>query len=96
MLIHRRQIKLRATNSSISRGVINKVHSIYVSIPFPDSGSLTDVDLALGVLFHRFQVIFDRIRLTFSVAIRSIKINKCNYSVSTSQNLGDCVREHVN
>ena len=41
------------------------------------------MDLALRVLFHRFQIIFDRMRLTFSVAIGTIKINKCITAVST-------------
>ena len=60
------------------------------------------MDLALRVLFHRFQIIFDRIRLTLSVAIGTIKINKCNTAVSTvntrevtSQSLGDRVRELI-
>ena len=48
--------KLRATDSSISPGLIN----------------------AFRELFHQFQIVFDRKRLTFSVAIRTIKINKCN------------------
>ena len=34
------------------------------------------MDLALRVLFHRFQIIFDRIRLTLTFAIGTIKINK--------------------
>ena len=63
------------------------------------------MDLALRVLFHRFQIIFDRIRLTFSVAIETIKINKCHENTArelqlfpqlTSQSLGDRVREHKN
>ena len=42
------------------------------------------MDLAFRVLFHRFQIIFDRIRLTFSVTIGTIKINiKCITAVST-------------
>ena len=42
------------------------------------------MDLALRVLFHRFQIIFDRIRLTFSVAVGTSKINiKCITAVST-------------
>ena len=56
------------------------------------------MDLALRVLFHRFQIIFDRIRLTFSVAIGTIKIiMKCITAVSTVniQSLGDRVREHI-
>ena len=43
----------------------------------------THMDLALRVLFHRFQKIFDKIRLTFSVATGTIKINKCITAVST-------------
>ena len=31
------------------------------------------MDLAIRVLFHRFQIIFDRIRLTFSVAIQQMQ-----------------------
>ena len=41
------------------------------------------MDLALRVLSHRFQIIFDRIPLAFSVAIRTIKICKCITAVST-------------
>ena len=41
------------------------------------------MDLALRVLFHRFQIIFDRIGLTFSVAIGTIKINNATTAVST-------------
>ena len=42
------------------------------------------MDLVLRVLFNRFQIIFDQIRLTFSVAIGTIKINiKCITAVST-------------
>ena len=70
---------LRATDWSISPGLICKVHSIYISVPW---FSFTHMDLALWVLFHRFQI-FHRIRLTFSVAIGTIKINKCIIAVST-------------
>ena len=48
-----------------------QLYGIYISLPwfrFPH------MDLALRVLFHRFQIIFDRIRLTFSVATGTIKI----------------------
>ena len=64
---------LRATDWSISPGLICKVHSIYISVPW---FSFTHMDLALRLLFHRFQIIFHRIRLTSSVAIGTIKINK--------------------
>ena len=40
------------------------------TFPFSDSGSLISI-LPSGV-FHRFQIIFDRIRLTFSVVIGTI------------------------
>ena len=67
-------------------GLINKVHSIYISVPW---FRFNHVDLALTAeraLFHRFQIIFDQILLTFSVAIRTIKINKCNHA-NTAQEL---------
>ena len=69
----------RATDSSISPGLINKVHGIYISFPW---FRFTRMDLALRVLFHQFQIIFDRILLTFSVAIGTIKINKFITAVS--------------
>ena len=34
------------------------------------------MDRALRVLFHRFQTVFDRIRLTFSVATGTIQVKK--------------------
>ena len=58
--------KRRATDSSIPPGLNNKVHSIYISVPW--SVRFTLMDLALRVLFHWFQIIFDRIRLTVAVA----------------------------
>ena len=71
----------RATDSSISPGLINKLYGIYISFPW---FRFTHMDLALRVLFHRFQIIFDRMRLTFSVAVGTIKINiKCITAVST-------------
>ena len=63
------------------------------------------MDLALTVLFHRFQIIFDWIRLTFSIAIGTIKISKCHQNAArelqlfpqlTSESLEDRVREHKN
>ena len=45
------------------------------------------MDLALRLLFHRFQIIFDRIRLNFSVAVGTIKTN-------VLLSLGDRVREY--
>ena len=62
--------KLCATDSSISPGLINKLHSIYISVPW---FRFTHMDLALRILFHRFQRIFNRIRLTFSVATELLK-----------------------
>ena len=50
---------------------MNKVHSIYISVPW---FRFTLKDLALRVLFHQFQIIFDRIRLTFSVSTRINKL----------------------
>ena len=47
-------------------------HSIYISVPW---FRFTLMDLALRVLFHQFQIIFDRIRLTFSVAIGTKSTN---------------------
>ena len=71
----------RATDPSISPGLINKLYGIYISFPW---FRFTHMDPVLRVLFHRFQIIFDRIRLTFSVAIGTIKINiKCITAVST-------------
>ena len=43
---------------------VNKVDSIYIFFPW---FRFTLMDRALRVLFHRFQTVFDRIRLTFSV-----------------------------
>ena len=51
--------KLGATNPRISPGLIIKVDSIYISVPW---FRFTLMDPALRVLFHRFQTIFDRIR----------------------------------
>ena len=54
------------TDSSISPGQINKVHvSIYISVPW---FRFTLMDLALRVLFYRFQIICRKLEL----------INKCN------------------
>ena len=58
------------------------------------------MDRTLRVLFHRFQTVFDRIRLTFSVASG---VNKCNQlqpfrrltQESIGDRLGDPVREHI-
>ena len=50
---------------------MNKVHSIYISVPW---FRFTLKDLALRVLFHQFQIMFDRIRLTFSVSTRINKL----------------------
>ena len=57
-----------------------KVHGIYISFPW---FRFTHMYLALRVFFHRFQIIFDQMQLTFSVAIGTIKINKCIKAVST-------------
>ena len=43
----------------------------------------TLMHLALRVLFHQFQIIFDRIRLTFSVATGTKSTNAIKYSRST-------------
>ena len=69
--------KLRATDSSICPGLINKVDSIYISFPW---FRFTLMDRALRVLFHRFQTVFDRIRLTFSVATGTKSTNAIKYS----------------
>ena len=54
------------------------------------------MDPAPTVLFHRFQTLFDRIRLTFSVAAGTIKCNQIQlFPRLTSQSLGDRVREHI-
>ena len=57
MLVHRVN-KLRATYSSISPGLINKGHSIYISVPW---FRFTLMDLSFRVPFQEFQIIFDRI-----------------------------------
>ena len=69
--------KLRATDSSICPGLINKVDSIYISFPW---FRFTLMDRALRVLFHRFQTVFDPIRLTFSVATGTKSTNAIKYS----------------
>ena len=51
------------------------------------------MDLALGVLFHRFQIIFDRVRLTFSVTIETMKINKL--LVSPNERLNNIILERT-
>ena len=76
MLVHRAN-KLRATYSSIPPGLINKVHSIYISVPW---FRFTLMDLSFRVLFDRFEIIFDRIRLTFSVATGTKSTNANKYS----------------
>ena len=43
---------------------MNKVRGIYISFPW---FRFTHMDLALRVLFHGFQIIFDQIQLIFSV-----------------------------
>ena len=68
--------KLGATNSRISPGLIIKVDSIYISVPW---FRFTLMDPALRVLFHRFQTIFDWIRLTFSVAAETKSTNAIKY-----------------
>ena len=68
MLIHRKHT-WSCDWFEYSPGLINKVHSLYISFPW---FRFTHMDLALRVLFHRFQIIFGRIRLNFSVAIGTI------------------------
>ena len=68
--------KLGATNSRISPGLIIKVDSIL------HFRSVVLMDPALRVLFHRFQTIFDRIKLTFSVAAGTKSTNAIKYAVS--------------
>ena len=91
MLVHRVN-KLRATDSSISPGLINKVHSIYISVPW---FRFTLMDLSFRVLFHRFQIIFDRIRRTFSVAIGTKSTNAIKYSPGITAVLGDRSHERI-
>ena len=69
--------KLCATDLSISPGLSNKVDSIYISILWL---RFTLMDRALRVLFHRFQTVFDRIRLTFSVVTGTKSTNSIKYS----------------
>ena len=86
--------KFCATDSSISPGLINKVHSIYISVPWL---RFILMDLALRVLFHRFQIIFDWIRRShvspYLSRLELLKINKCNqiqlFPRLISQNQGD-------
>ena len=56
---------LRATDSSIPPGLMNKVVGIYISVPW---FRLTPMDLAIRVLFQRFQTIFDRIKTELPMA----------------------------
>ena len=92
--------KLRATDSSISPGLINKlikIHSIYISVPW---FRFTLMDHALKVLFHQFQIIFDWIRLTLSVAklnqqMQSIQLFPRKVStVSTAKPRRSCSSAH--
>ena len=53
------------------------------------------MDLTLRVLFHQFQVIFDRIRLTFSVAIGTKSTNAIKKSPGITAVLGDRAHEHI-
>ena len=76
---------------SISPGLINKVHSIYISVPW---FRFTLMDLSFRVLFHRFQIIFDRIRLTFYVAIGTKSTNAIKYNPGITAVSGDRVHEH--
>ena len=46
------------------------------------------MDLSFRVLFHRFQIIFDRIRLTFSVATGTKSTNAIKYSPGITAVLG--------
>ena len=81
--------KLPATDSSISPGLINKVDSIYISVPW---FRFTLMDLILRVLFHRHQTIVDRILKTdISVVTGSNQIQL--FPRLTSQSLGDRVRD---
>ena len=50
------------------------------------------MDLSLRVLFHQFQIIFDRIRVTFSVAIGT---NAIKYSPGITAVSGDRAHEHI-
>ena len=50
--------KLCAIDSTISSGLINKVDSIYIFVPW---FRFTLMDRALRVLVHRFRTVFDRI-----------------------------------
>ena len=84
--------KLRATDSSICPGLINEVDIIYISVPW---FRFTLMDLAPRVLFHQFQIIFDRIRLTFSVAIGTKSTNEIKYSPGITAVLGDRAHEHI-
>ena len=63
----------------IPPGLMNKVHSIYISAPW---FRFTLMDLTLRALFHQFQKIFDWIWLTFSAATGTKSINaiKCFHS----------------
>ena len=91
VLVHRVN-KLRATDSTISPGLTNKVHSIYISVPW---FRFTLIDLSFRVLFHRLQIIFDRIRLTFSVAIGTKSTNAIKYSPGITAVLGDRARKRI-
>ena len=47
------------------------------------------MDLSFRVLFHRFQIIFDRIRLTFSVAIGHFTVVLNYLTMNASEAGGD-------
>ena len=83
--------KLRATDSSISPGLINKVDSIYISVQW---FRFTLMEPAIRVLFHRFQTIFDRIKdWPFLSRFELNQQMQSNTTlIITSQSLGDRVR----
>ena len=91
VLVHRVN-KLHATDSSIPPGLINKGRSIYISVPW---FRFTLMDLSFRVLFHQFQMIFDRIRVTFSDAIWTKATNAIKYSPGITAVSGDRAHEHI-
>ena len=91
VLVHRVN-KLHATDSGISPGLINKGHSIYISVPW---FRFTLMDLSFRALFRQFQIILDRIRLAFSFATGTNSTYTIKYSPGITAVLGDSANEHI-
>ena len=77
LIVNKLHDAIDSSISPISTCLINKVHSIYISIPW---FRFTLMDLALRILFHRFQILFARIRLNVSIATGTKSTNAIKYS----------------